>query len=285
MGKVDVIQAIFDSFDLLRAHWREVALPLLALVILSGAGSFGGSSFSNNRSLSGLFSGNGKMADTAGSLVANALSGGALLALGGIVFVIIALLIVFAIALCILNETIYLYVCEHFYALLRRKKVGSDWKARMKRLGWKAAVLEAFGLAVLVILFAFPALQVWNAVGLISSGSPESFVASLGSIALWTGAAILLLLTIGFFLTPLWVLYAMDGVPFFESLSRSVALVMGNATTFSLLGAIFLCLGIAAVLASLASCCLSWIVSPVIGVFLSVLWGITLMKVKLAVEK
>jgi hypothetical protein len=283
MGKVDVLQAISDSFGLIRAHYREVALPLIVLLVLSGAGSFGGSSFSN--SFGNRYSDKYSSSDNP---LSNAMTGldTSLLALGGILIAIIVAIVVLAIVLSILERAVWFYVYEHFYSLLTKKKISQDWKSRMERHSIKATALWLFWLLVFLAIFALPALQLWGSISVLSGASGLSGLwNALAPFLLLLFAAIGLLLLVGFLLSPLWIFYAMDGLGFGESLSRAAGLVMGNVWTFFIFSFIFFFLGIGGSIVAFASCCLAYIVSPVISVFLGLLWGVSLMKVKLALEK
>lgn len=283
MAKVDVIQEISDSFGLIKKHYKEVIVPIVILLLFS-AGASGGSYFSR-----GFGSSSSKSADS-NSLIANAMSSSSLdsmlVALSGVLLAILAVVLVVAIVLAILHRALWLYVYGHFYSIINKKKITQDWQSRLKRFAVKAFVLDAFGLVLMVAIFAIPAITIWNT--LTSSGSPSfqaALLASLGTVAVTLIGALLVLLLVGFFLTPLWVYYAMDGFSFFDSLGKSVSLVGGNVVTFLLLGAVFLLLGIGAAVVAVVTCCFSYVVSPIIGVFLSLLWGVTLMNVKAKLEK
>jgi len=282
MGKVDVLQAIQDSFELIRAHYREVALPLIALLVLSGAGSFGSSSFSDS------FGSRYSDDSSSDNPLANAMTGldTSLLALGGILIAVIAAVVILAIVLSILERAVWFYVYEHFYSLLTKKKIQQGWQGRIKRHSVKATILWFFWLFVFIAIFALPALQLWGSISVLSSASGFSGLwNALVPFMLLLSAAIGLLLLAGFLLSPLWIFYAMDGLGFSESLSRAAGLVMGNLGTFFVFSLVFFFLGIGGSLLSLASCCLAYLVSPIITVFLGLLWGVSLMKVKLALEK
>lgn len=281
MGKVDVISAVFESFELIKEHYQEVAVPLLVLILISAAGHVGGSGFSKGwtPSSSGALAGS--------SLVSNSMLDGGILALGGFLLAIVVLLVLAVIALCIVSEATQLYVYEHFYALLTKRKIKEAWTARFGRLAIKAAVIQALWLVIMVAAFIMPALQLWNAIAAIQSLSVAGILGAIMSVAFLLVAGIILLLIMGFVLTPLWIYYAMDNCGIIDSVGKSITLVVGNFWTFLLLGFIFALLGLGSAGVAMASacCCLSWLVSPIISVFLSLLWGVTLMKVKLAIEK
>jgi hypothetical protein len=268
MAKLDVIALIFDSFDLIRAHYREVAFPLVALLLLSGAGSFGGSSFSKGLDSRGW-------QDSTASGIANALSGsGALMAgLAGALLLIILFVIVVTLAIAVLSTAIWYYVCEHFYAILNKKKITLDWQSRMKRHLPKAFILALLEVVMIVVFAA-------------------SLFACLFVVQTsWVAAAALFLLiliiglNVGFYLIPVWVYYVLDNLPLFESISRSIMLVKNNVFHFAIFAAIFVLLTMGAFVGSLSACCFAFIVMPVLMVFVTLLSRVTLMKMKLAAEK
>ena len=41
MGKIDVIEAFFESFWLVKAHYREMIVPIAILMLMSGSASIG----------------------------------------------------------------------------------------------------------------------------------------------------------------------------------------------------------------------------------------------------
>lgn len=291
MGKADVIQAIFDSYALLKGHYREVALPLIFMLIVSGLGHVGGSGTGRSYSGSGLDSSSSPSSYP--STIANAISDtGILNAVGvGLIAVILAILAI-ALVLYILNMAVQFYVFEHFYAILLKKKITGAWQDRMARHTLKVLAIQLFWLAVTVALFALPLLQAWNAVPGIAQALDtktglellSGLFSALSEALLLFLAALLIVLAAGFLLSPLWIYYAMDGRGFFESIGKALSLVAAHPQEFLLVGLIFGALGIAGWGAALASCCFAWIISPIIEVFLAVLYGLTLMKIKLALE-
>ena len=78
---------------------------------------------------------------------------------------------------------------------------------------------------------------------------------------------------------------AMDRLPFFQSLGRSFSLVRRNFVHFLVFAIIFAMLGVGSVVASIYACCFSFILMPVLAVFFALLSRVTLLKMKLAVEK
>ena len=281
MGKVDVIEEIFGSFELIRQHYMEVIIPLILLLLLS-AGASGGSLFNSRGSSYGSSSLTGS--STANAMVDGGISA-AILALGGVLLALVVIGIVLVIILVVLHRTLWFYIYEHFYSLIRKKKIKQAWQQRCKRLALKALAIEAFWLAVAIIIFALPVLMAWNAISSLQSPTLSGVLAALGPVALAFIAALLALIVLGFFLTLLWAYYAMDGCGFLSSVSRSFSLVGGNLGTFILLGIIFGLLAVGSIGASLVACCFSFIVSPVLTVFFGLLWGVTLLNVKVKLEK
>ncbi|MFA6489435.1 MAG: hypothetical protein WCT52_02030 [Candidatus Micrarchaeia archaeon] len=282
MGKVDVISSIFESFELIREHYKEVAVPLLVLILLSGIGHFGGSSFSNNYGQNGAepFEGAG---------LANAMMGdnGGVLALGGFLLLLIAAVILMFLAVMVISEATTFYIYEHFYAILNKKKIKAKWTERFGRLAGKSIVLILFRLAIFAAVFMLPLLQFWNIVSTLEAMSVAGIIGALFSIAFALVAGIVMFVIVSFALTPLWVYYVMDGKGLFDSAGKSVNLVVGNPASFMLMAFVFGLLGIGMACTIMIStcCCLSWLVSPILSVGFSMLYGVTLMKVKLAIEK
>ncbi|MCX8195082.1 MAG: hypothetical protein N3G22_03195 [Candidatus Micrarchaeota archaeon] len=283
MANVDVVKTIKESFYLIQQHYQEVALPLIILVILATGGNLGSSLFSDGDSGSGLSDRKGGSL-AAGSLIANAMSSNELLALGGLFVGVIVLVLLFFFAIMILNQALYLYVYEHFYAIMRKMKITESWKQRMKRLSVKAFFLEIFWLLLFIAIFALPFLQLLNSIGMLKEAGRSEVISALYLTFLLILLAVLVSITVSFFLSPLWVFYAMDGMGFFESISRSVGMVASNLMTFLLFAVIFAALQIAGFIVSVVSCCFSYIVSPIIFVFLALLYGVSLMNIKLQIE-
>ena len=163
----------------------------------------------------------------------------------------------------------------------------------MTRHTLKVLVLQLFWLIVTLALFALPLLQAWNAMpqlvqALKAKTDAELFsgmISALSPVLLLLAAALLALLAVGFLLSPLWIFYAMDGMGFFESMGKAVSLVVGTPLEFLIVGLVFGFLGVAGWGASVALCCFAWVISPIVEVFLIVLYGITLMKIKLGLEQ
>ena len=276
MGKIDVISAIFESFGLIRAHYKEVALPLVILLILSGAGhlgsNLGGNGFGSNSNSPHASSG------TANAL-ANAVPGpealaGLLSMLVGVVLIFLVIFIILAIIVALVDQAAWFYVFEHFYALLGKKKVQKDWKNMFQKQIIKALVIWLFWLALIAALSAVPAV-------LFIGNSPFALgVAILALIAL---------LVLAFLLQPTWVYFAMDGMGIMAAAGKSVELVKNNAISFLVFGFIMLLTGcgiaVASLFITLACCLLAPIVMPFIEVLFGLIFGITMMKMKIALEK
>ena len=282
MGKVDVISAVFESFDLIRKHYKEVALPIIILILLSGAGGLGTQSFSRGY-------GGGEKTPLAGAALANSMDGAGtgILALGSLLFAIIVIVAVAALVFIVVSEATQLYIYEHFYAILRKKKIKEKWTGRFGRLAGKSVVMLVFRLIVFGAVFIIPILQIWNFVSNLQTVSAEGIIGAIVSVAITLIASFIVMLAINFALAPLWVYYAMDGAGFFDSIGKSVRLVSGNFSAFFVLWFVFVMLGIATMGAAALSacCCLSWVVAPILGVGVGLLYGVTMMKVKLAIEK
>ena len=284
MGNVSVTKTIEESYLLIRDHWQEVLIPLVVLLLLSGAGGFGGSSFSNS-GRGDSYSSEG----APGSLFANAIGGidAYLLGLGAFLLALAVIVVLFAIAISIMGQATWFYVYEHFYCLLAKRKPSPDWSMRMERHSVKATVILAFWVALFVlfmavpigIAFAYPELLAIN-----SSADISPFIASLLPLIALFGAFIMLFAFVQFLLVLLWVYYAMDNLPFTESVGRAFSLVGKNILTFAKLAGIFILLSVAALAVMVATCCFAFITGPAIHIFLTLLWGVTLMSLKLKLE-
>ena len=273
MANIDVISLIFESFELIKARYKEVAVPIMVLLIIAGAGHFGGSSLSD--ALGSQRSGSLGHYDS--SPLSNAMSGSdALLAglTGGVLLVVLAFVVAMAFAMAVLSMAIWFYMSEHFNAVLIKKKIAQDWQARMKRHIIKAFVMALFE-------FALIGSAILAGVGIALS---YSTIGLIGAVVLFALLAIAFV-CLGFFIIPAWMYYAIDNLPFFESISRSFSLVSGNITHFLVFAIIFAMLGIGSGLASIYACCFSFILAPILTVFFALLSRVTLLKMKLGIEQ
>jgi len=281
MADVDVIESIKRSYKLLESHYKEVALPIIILLLINAGGTIGGSLMKGGRSDSSSFS----------SYLSNAMDGAFLFYyLAATTLVIIAIGAVFIVAMTVLYQAVYFYVCEHFYSIMRKNAIKESWQGRMKRLALKAFVLLVFWSILVAVIFALPVLSFFDSMGKLAGGAGKlagfgSLVEALMPSILLLLAAAAVLLVVHLFLLPLWVFYAMDGYGFFESISKSVDMVRGSIFTFFAFMLVFVALGVAGVVVSIASCCLSYIVSPIVTTFIGLLSGITLMDIVLQLKK
>ncbi|MFA6214097.1 MAG: hypothetical protein WC717_02350 [Candidatus Micrarchaeia archaeon] len=266
--KMDVISLIFESFWLIRKHFREVAVPLAALLLLSAAGYVGGSSLSND------FGGSSLQWDDVRSIPRALSSAEGLMAeLAGTKLLAISIAAAVAFAMAVLSMAIWYYASEHFYAILHKEKITRNWQLRTKHHLSKSVVMALLDVAMTA---AFAASVVGCLIVVQTS---------------WVASAILFLLVLivwlnaGFYLIPVWVYYVLDNLPFFESISRSIALVRCNVVHFTIFAIIFVLLNIGAMIGSLLTCCFAFLAMPVLMVFLTFLWRVTLMKIKMAAEK
>jgi len=269
MANIDVISLIFESFDFIRKHYKEVAFPLAVLLLMSGAGHIGGSSLSNGFS-------NSLDGSPGAPLLANALSGAESLEAGimaGTLLALFLFIIAVAVVMAVVSLSVWFYVCEHFYSILNRKKVSTDWQARMKRHILRALVMAIFEFAV----FAAFAIAIIACISLVST----SWAAALSLMAL----VFIICACIGLYFIPVWMYYALDMRPFFESISCSISLVKGNFAHFAIFGAIFMFLNIGAMIGSFYACCFSFLAAPLLLTFVALLSRVTLIKMKLAIEK
>ena len=266
MANIDVIALLFDSFELMRAHYHEVAVSLAALLLLSGAGYVGGSSVSN-----GFGSGQGPSL----SNIDNALSGedGVMAELTGVLLFAISIVVAMAFAMAVLSMAIWYYVIEHFYAILNKTKIAHEWPLRMMRQLPKALVMALLDV-VLLVAFA-------------DSIAVCLFVVQIS----WVAAAVLFLIVLifwlntGFYFVPVWAYYVLDNLSLFDAISRSIALVGGNSVPFTVFAMIFVILNIAALAGSMLAGGFAFISMPFLMVFITFLWRVTLIKMKMAADK
>jgi hypothetical protein len=270
MASIDVISLIFESFEFIRAHYKEVAFPLVVLLLLSGTGSYGGSSLSDMLGERQYRDGYGYEQGNLQNALSSSKSMIAYLA--GMLAVVVAIAIAVAFVIAVISTSIWFYISEHFYTILKKRKITEEWQGRMKRHLPKAFILTlleffmfaAFAIAILACISFIPTSWFWAAVLLL-------IVVILG-------------LNLGFYLIPLWMYYVLDNLPFFESLSRSAVLVFRNVLHFAIFAIIFVFLTIAALFGSFTACCFSFIIAPLLFVFISLLSRVTLIKMKLAIE-
>jgi len=283
MAPISVTKTIKESYDLILEHWKDVAAPLIILLLISGGGQFGGKSFSPGSLNSG------SRDYSPDSLATNAMTDmGPLLAMGTIVFVLIGLVAVFVIIMAILNQSTWFYTYEHFHMLLTKRKITEDWKPRMERHVLKAFFYELFNLVLVLVFIAVPIAIILLVPGLFVLDPAADIMVKLSSIlpAIMIFVIFLfLLLALQFFLVPMWVYYAMDRLPLFESVGKAFSLVRDNLWLFVRFVGIFFSIGTAAAIGLIMLCCFSFILSPLVHVFLTLLSGVTLMKLKLAVEE
>src|SRR3989338_7462151 len=189
MGNIDVIKAVFESYGLMKKHYNEVALPLVVLLILSGAGHIG-SKWSTG---GGGGSSSSSQASGNANALMNALSSpdafSSLISVFlGVLLIVLVIFVILAIIAAIVDQATWFYVYEHFYAILRGKKLSEDWKSRMKRHSVKAIIMGLFWLFLAALVLGVPLL-------LMVGSSPIGWIA----IAL----AVLVLLLLAFFLLPM----------------------------------------------------------------------------------
>lgn len=273
MANIDVISLIFESFELIRARYKEVAVPLMVLLLISGAGHIGGSSLSDmfGSPRSGSFGQDGE------SPLANAMSapGGLLDGLAGdVLLALVAFVVALAFAFAVIILSVWFYISEHFHAVLIKKKITQGWQARIERHMVRAFVMALFEFALLgaLVLCVVAIALAYPSIGLIGAMAVFALLAPVS-------------ICIGFFLIPAWMYYAIDRLPFFTSLSRSFSLVRGSMKHFLAFAVIFAMLGIGSAVASFYACCFSFIVSPVLAVFFALLSRVTLLKMKFSIER
>ncbi|MCX6769152.1 MAG: hypothetical protein NT051_00525, partial [Candidatus Micrarchaeota archaeon] len=95
------------------------------------------------------------------------------------------------------------------------------------------------------------------------------------------------LVVVQFFLLLLWVYYAIDRLPLFESARRSISLVRGNLKIF-VKYYLFIIAVYAVIFFTMLNpclCCLFLIIFLPLSIFLRLLFAVTLMGLKLKIEK
>ncbi|MCX8198278.1 MAG: hypothetical protein N3F07_03775 [Candidatus Micrarchaeota archaeon] len=268
MAKIDVFEEIQSSANLIRKHYLNVIVPIIILLLFNaGAGGSIGSGASDF--LGGLRE--SKPSYLPGAMLPSSFSEAALF-----IIIFIALLVLLAIVGLLLHQAVSLYVFNYFHSLLHKRKIDEGWQSQIKRFFVKALVLGALGLLILVATLGIPLLMIYSS--FVSSAQKDIVQLILQSI-FWLVLGAAAYAAAMFLISPLWVLYAIEGRGFFQSLKASVSLVLKNLVPFFLLWVIFAVLYAISAIISLVSalCCISWLVSPVVEVFLSLLYGVTLM--------
>jgi hypothetical protein len=271
MANADVIQVIRESYELIVARWREVALPLAIIFMINFIVGL----------IRLFFDVFGSVADSASSpgfsagMITNAMteSSAAIESLLAASLVVVLAVAAFIFIVSFIQEILWFYIYGHFYSVIKTSSAPKEgWQARMMRYAIKAVILGIVGMlaacavaaVILIPLFLMPALSVLLFVLLVP--------------------LFLVLLVVCFLLMPFWVYYFMDNLGLIESVRRSFSLVSKNPVPFLAYIAVFFAISIAALIAAIFTCCFAFVTVPLIQIGLQLLSGVSLMKLKLALE-
>ncbi|MCX8175365.1 MAG: hypothetical protein N3E51_04120 [Candidatus Micrarchaeota archaeon] len=280
MAKVDVFQAVSESFELIKKNYKGAAVPLMVLIILSSYDVVSQDIFEIGINSVVLYAdllsagGSSSLEDASANKLDNA---GFVLPL----LAFIAIFIAVRIAIGIVAQATSFYTYEYFYSLLTSKAIVGKWQERFKGHIIRAVVISVFWIALVVLILIVPALTFLNASANWQSVKEASGILTVVLLLVST----LLLVVAAFFLQPLFIYYALDRLSLDESIRKSFFLVARNLVAFLILWFILSFFGIILVLALLVLSCLLPLLVPLGVVFLNLLGAVTMMKIKLAEEK
>ncbi|MFA5929771.1 MAG: hypothetical protein WC861_02720 [Candidatus Micrarchaeia archaeon] len=265
MAKTDFFKAFNGSSKLLEANLKGIAIPLALIMLLSMATSLASFIFLQaSQFLSPfLFGGPLKSTDSLG--------------IGDAYWLAIAAVAMLCILVTWLTSALSLYIAQYFNAVMQKKKMPENWAGVIAGNMLRTLAMSLLILAIFAVIFGFPAAMVYlistqySGIGIIIAG------------ALLFLLAFLLYMAASFFLSPMWLYYAVDKNGFFQSIGKSISLVRGNLGSFFLLYAVFVAISFGAAMFS-AVCCFSFIISPVLMALVTALYQITMIRMKLDSE-
>ncbi|MEM4633667.1 MAG: hypothetical protein QW275_00765 [Candidatus Anstonellaceae archaeon] len=267
---IDVINEIKWSAELIHKNYKQVAIPLIILFLFSAGGGAGAQFPSGFRDGSDY-----DFSDLSSSFFE----------LSALIIVLVVFFVVALLFLSLLNESIWMYVYNFFYSLIYKNKITESWQGQIKRFAFKSFILMLLWLFIFVLAYSIPLLQIFWVISSANFGL-QQIISEILKILFWLAISTLLFFLALFFLSPLWVYYAIEGKPLLQSIKKSVSLVARNLATFFVLSAVFFLLFIGSIIVSIVSalCCLAWLVSPITSVYLTLLYGVSLIKIKKEIE-
>jgi len=267
MAKTDFFKALNESSQLLEKNLQGIAVPLAAILLISIASGLAGFLISQAVPFLPFIS----LADkTPKSMQDTGIS--------DIFLLSFAALIILSILVSWLSSAISLYIAQYFNAVMTKKKMPEDWVGVIVSNMLKSLVVFVLLSIIFIAISAVPAAITY----LISTQYSGVAVLVAGVVALLV--VTLLFAVVSFFLSPLWIYYVVDGNGIFQSIGKSVALVRENISAFFLLYAVFLVISFGAAMFSSVVCCFSFVISPIVMTLVTILYQITMMRIKMDSE-
>ena len=267
MTKTDFFKVLNESSQLLEKNLTGIAVPLAVILLISVALGLAGFLVSQAVQFLPFIS----LADeTPNSMPDTSMS--------DILSLSFVALILFSILVSWLSSAISLYIAQYFNAVMKKKKMPEGWVGIIVSNMLKSLVVFVLLLIIFIAISAVPAAILY------SISTQYSGVAVFAACVVALMAIALLFAVVSFFLSPLWIYYVIDGNGIFQSVSKSVALVRENISVFFLLYAVFLVISFGAAMFSSALCCFSFVISPLVMALVTVLYQITMMRIKLDTE-
>ena len=262
MAKTDFFKAFNDSSQLLEKNLKEIAIPLALIMLLSVATSL--ASFLFLQASPFIFgSQTPKSTDSLG--------------FGDLFWLLLAAIVILVILITWLTSALSLYIAQCFNAVMLKKKMPENWAGIIAGNLFKTFVMFIIMGAVFTVIFGVPAAITY----FMSTQYTGVGIIIAGAALLLT--ALFLYMAAGFFLSPLWLFYAVEKNGIFPSINKSISLVKGNLGSFFLLYVVFVAISFAAIMFS-AACCFSFIISPVLMALVTALYQVTMMRLKLDSE-
>jgi hypothetical protein len=267
MAITDFFRAINESSQLLEKNLRGIAVPLAVILLMSVASGLAGFLLSQAIQFLPFVSLAGQtpkpMQDTG---------------MADIFLFAFAALILLSMLVSWLTCAISLYIAQHFNSVMTKKKMPEGWVGVMAGNLFKSLAMFILMSAILAAISAIPAVFLY----FISTQLSGMAILAAGAAAI---LAIALLFSVAsFFLSPLWIYYAIDKNGIFQSIGKSITLVRGNLSAFFLLYVVFVIISFGAAMFSSLLCCFSFVLSPLAMALVTMLYQITMMRIKLDSE-
>jgi len=267
MAKTDFFKAFNDSSKILEKNLKGIAVPLAMIMLLSIASGVAGFFFS--QAIPFL-----PIAAIAGQAQQSTDGTG----IGGIFWLLFAVLIILSIMVTWLTSALSLYIAQYFNAVMAKGKMPGNWAGVIAGNLFKTLVMFIIVGAIFAVIFGIPAALIYA----VSSQFSKVMLLAAGAVMFL--AALLLFAVASFFLSPLWIYYAVDRNGIFQSIGKSISLVRGSLSSFFLLYVVFVAISFGAAMFSTVLCCFSFFISPIIMALVTALYQITMMRLKLDSE-
>jgi|GEM_PF-6613850 len=267
MAKTDFFKAFNESSKLLEKNLKGIAVPLAMIMLLSIASGVAGFFFSQAMPFLPIAAIAGQAQQSTDDI-----------GIGGIFWLLFAVLILLSILVTWLTSALSLYIAQYFSAVMAKSKMPGNWMGLIAGNLFKTLVMFIIMGAIFAVIFGIPAAVIY------AMSSQFSGVVLLAVCAVMFLAALLLFAVASFFLSPLWIYYAVDRNGIFQSIGKSISLVKGNLSSFFLLYVVFVAISFGAAMFSAVLCCFSFFISPIIMALVTALYQITMMRLKLDSE-